>query len=105
MSTVDVLARLIGDTLRSDESAGCGGGFVDDRHLGSAVLDGRFDLRALAETLIATGWENPSATKTVAPDTNTRCEIKALRFALGRIEAIAGRDTPIERIARDTLNM
>lgn len=64
MSNRDALAKLIGEALGADESAGCGGGYVDDSSLGSTVLDGRFDLEALAEAVIAAGWLAPSAEKT-----------------------------------------
>lgn len=105
MSNRDALAKLIGEALGADESAGCGGGYVDGSSLSSTVLDGRFDLEALAEAVIAAGWQASSAEKTLLTPLGAQQEIARLRMALDEIEDLADPHSEILSIARKALYM
>lgn len=53
-SMAEGIARLIAETLAYDETSM--GNYVDSEYLEEAVIDGRFDLVALAEVLAANGY-------------------------------------------------
>lgn len=103
MSNRDALAKLIGETLGADESAGCDGGYVDDSSLGSTVLDGRFDLNALAEHVIAAGWYPLGAEKMDDALVDARRQIAWLRETLEHIAKVSAPNSHVEFVARRAL--